>query len=60
MNTLKMVMGLQSLKARYDNAPNRSDKDEIAALVREYDEILYALKSEGVDVSDIPPITAEL
>lgn len=55
-----MVMGLQSLKARYDNAPNRSDKDEIAALVREYDEILYTLKSEGVDVSDIPPITAEL
>ena len=57
MNTLKAVMKLQSLKARYDNAPECAAKKEIAELVSEYSEILTALKADGVDVSDIPSIT---
>ena len=57
MNTLKAVMKLQSIKARYDNAPKEADKEEIAALVQEYDKILTTLKWNGVDVSDIPSIT---
>ena len=60
MNVVNMVMRLRSLKARYDNAPEKSGKGEIAALVHEYDEILSALAAAGADVSDIPSITAEM
>ena len=57
MNTLKAVMRLQSLKARYDNAPEEANKNEIANLVREYGEIIASLKASGVDVAEIPHIT---
>lgn len=57
MNILKAVMRLQSLKARYDNAPKEANKNEIANLVREYGEIIASLKASGVDVAEIPPIT---